>query len=490
VPERHRSLRAVFDRSWSLLSEAEQSVLAQLSVFRGGFDRDAAGQVANASLAILADLSDKSLVRPAPAGRFDLHELVRQYLAQKLVEKGATEAQQRHFKFFAALADQAEAHLYGPDQEDWYDRLELDYDNFGAVLAPSVGDAEHVEAGLRLAGALAFFFEHRAHFHDGHVWLEKLLALPNAAPVNVRAKALWAAGVLAHYVGHNDKARACLEESLALARSVGNQGITAWCLACIAFYEVDVDRAIMLLEEALRLFRALGDGWGISHALRRLAWELICKGDLEWAESLLQEALLLARNARNKHATGWSLFILGAAVWLRTRRPEPARTLWQESLLLADETRDRYNREFVLLMQGQVAQEEGDDERAEALHGEIVDLEEEHGGLDYQPGIGHQLLAARGQLAAATGRLETAVRLFAAVQIVPGVQMITARFGTLSGMEPELAALRVQLGESAFVTAFAEGRAMTIEQAVVYGLRGFGPSSAQSANRSAAVSSR
>src|SRR5438093_639721 len=84
-------------------------------------------------------------------------------------------------------------------------------------------------------------------------------------------------------------------------------GMTDWCLAGMGFYEVDVERAITLLEEALRLFRALGDGWGISHALRRLGWELIGKRDLERAEILLQEALLLARNARNKHATAWSL---------------------------------------------------------------------------------------------------------------------------------------------------------------------------------------
>jgi predicted ATPase/transcriptional regulator with XRE-family HTH domain len=491
VAERHRSLRAVFDRSWSLLSEAEQSVLAQLSVFRGGFDRDAAGQVANASLAMLADLTDKSLIRPAPAGRFDLHELVRQYLTLKLAEKGATEAaRQRHFQFFAALADVAEGHLYGPDQEDWYDRLELDYDNFAAAFRWSISDVEHAEAGLCLAGALSFFFEHRAHFHSGFAWVEKLVALPSAAPVSVRAKALWTAGVLAHYVGDDNKAVARLEESLALAQTVGDKRITAWCLACMGFYELDVERAITLLEEALRLFRALGDGWGISHALRRLGWELIGKGDLERAETLLQEALLLARNARNKHATAWSLFILGAAVWLRTRRPEPARTLWQESLLLAEETRDRYNREFVLLMRGQVAKAEGDYKQAEALYGEIVDLEEEHGALDYQAGIGHQLLVARAQLAADTGKPETAVRLFGAARMVPGVQLLGAGFRNGGDVETELAALRVQLGESAFATAFAEGRAMPIEQAVGHGLRGFEPTSGQPAIGSAAFSSR
>jgi predicted ATPase len=149
LPDRHRSLRAVFDRSWTLLSEADQRVLAQLSAFRGGFDREAAAQVAGASLAVLAGLVDTSLIRPTLAGRFDMHELLRQYLAQQLAESGETgAATQRHFDCFAMLADQAEAHQYGPEQEEWFDRLELDYDNLAAALAWSLSEGR---VGSRLA---------------------------------------------------------------------------------------------------------------------------------------------------------------------------------------------------------------------------------------------------------------------------------------------------------------------------------------------------
>src|SRR5262249_8775545 len=88
--ERHRSMRAVFDQSWQLLSAAERQVLTRLSVFRGGFKLEAAEQVAGASLSIVAGLVDKSLVQMSRDDRYNLHELLRQYAADKLTEASET----------------------------------------------------------------------------------------------------------------------------------------------------------------------------------------------------------------------------------------------------------------------------------------------------------------------------------------------------------------------------------------------------------------
>ena len=84
VPERHRSLRAAFDQSWRLLSGEQQDVLARLSVLRGDFGREAAAAVADADLRLLSELVSKSLVRRSDFGRYELHELLRQYAAEKL----------------------------------------------------------------------------------------------------------------------------------------------------------------------------------------------------------------------------------------------------------------------------------------------------------------------------------------------------------------------------------------------------------------------
>jgi len=135
VPDRHRNMRAVFDQSWRLLSEAESSVLMKLSVFRGGFDLHAAEQVADAHLLTLASLTDKSLVRVSGSGRYDIHELVRQYVADKLGgTREAMAVERRHFGYFLSMAEQAEQHYHTREETTWLDRLEKDHDNFRRAL--------------------------------------------------------------------------------------------------------------------------------------------------------------------------------------------------------------------------------------------------------------------------------------------------------------------------------------------------------------------
>ncbi|MDQ1301333.1 MAG: hypothetical protein QG637_1254, partial [Chloroflexota bacterium] len=114
IPPRHRSMAAAFDHSWRLLSAAERRILRQLAVFRGGFTREAAAAVAGAAVADLAGLVDASWLRLGPAGRYEIHELTRQYCAEKLEgeherEAGETpdQARARHGRFFQTVAERA-----------------------------------------------------------------------------------------------------------------------------------------------------------------------------------------------------------------------------------------------------------------------------------------------------------------------------------------------------------------------------------------------
>ena len=216
VPERHRSLRAMFEQSWQLLSADEQAVLMKLAVFRGGFDFEAAEAVARASLSILAGLADKSLIRLNPSGRYDLHELLRQFATDKLaeLEELAAAVNRRHLEFYSNLADEAETHLYGPQKEAWFDRLEVEHDNLRAALTWTLRSKE-AEAGLRLAAALGFFWEHRGYPYEGSEWLEKLLSIASDVPAATRAKALRVAGSLAGGLGNDDLGRTYCEESSA-----------------------------------------------------------------------------------------------------------------------------------------------------------------------------------------------------------------------------------------------------------------------------------
>jgi predicted ATPase len=135
VPERHRSMRAVLEQSWNLLTHQERSALCKLSVFRGGFEREAAQQIADASLSILSALADKSLVHRKEARRYELHELVAQFGYDKLRESGEIEqTRARHAQYYLQLAEQAKSQLNGSERVQWLAWLENERDNIQAAL--------------------------------------------------------------------------------------------------------------------------------------------------------------------------------------------------------------------------------------------------------------------------------------------------------------------------------------------------------------------
>jgi predicted ATPase len=174
VPERHRSLRAVFDHSWHLLSELAQHVLARLTVFRGGFDAEAAEQVAGASLPILSALVDKSMVRLDTSGRYDLHALLRQYAAATLTEHEQELLARQHFDYFLNLAAQGDPHLWhgGPDKIGWTKRLDAEVDNLRAAFAWSLACGE-AELPVQLSAATGHFWMCSFRLPEGYRWLER-----------------------------------------------------------------------------------------------------------------------------------------------------------------------------------------------------------------------------------------------------------------------------------------------------------------------------
>ena len=152
VPERHRSTRALFEHSWRLLSEAEQSALRKLSVFRGGFDADAAVHIAGASLHSLSALVEKSLVRASPTGRYDQHELLRQFAEEKLGEADEfATTRDKHLDYFVTWAENANLGLRSGEQMKWFQHIETEHDNLRAALAWGInGQRPETGCGWRL----------------------------------------------------------------------------------------------------------------------------------------------------------------------------------------------------------------------------------------------------------------------------------------------------------------------------------------------------
>ena len=164
VPDRHRSLRVVFDQSWALLTSKQRDVLAQLSVFRGGFDGAAAQHVAAADARTLAALIDHSLVRRIDRDRYDLHPLVQQYAAERLLEADVVAA--RHAVFYADFMQQREAALKGADQAAALKIIDRELGNVRAMWEWAIS-MTNIEVLRRSMETLVTFYWLRSWFHDG-----------------------------------------------------------------------------------------------------------------------------------------------------------------------------------------------------------------------------------------------------------------------------------------------------------------------------------
>jgi len=140
APQRHASLRAVFEHSWKLLSEAERSAFSQLSLFRGGFTRGAAAQVARASLEMLSALADKSLLRSDAKGRYTIHQVLWQYAAEMLerTPEARSATLGRYCAYYLDLLETMGQRLMGPGQQEALEGLRIEAGNLRLALQTAV----------------------------------------------------------------------------------------------------------------------------------------------------------------------------------------------------------------------------------------------------------------------------------------------------------------------------------------------------------------
>ena len=219
------------------------------------------------------------------------------------------------------------------------------------------------------------------------------------------------------------------------------------------------------LEASLALFREIGDRFGISHMLRRLALTLLTQDNYAEARILAEEALTLAREAKDKHAAAWAHAVLARTAWLQNHDPKQTLPLVEEYLSLAQEIGDQSLAAFALFFLGQVEQAQGNHERAHTCYAESLAKLLELGVNKLY--IANDLVGFA-ELAEIQGMSVRAARLLGAA-----AAFIESRNGILpldGEVERDVPALRTQLGEAAFAAAWAEGKAMTSEQAVAYAL--------------------
>ena len=482
---RLQTLRALIDWSYNLLSASERLLLRRLSVFMGGWTLEAAEAVCAGTgaepqvrseeiLDILTSLVNKSLAmvvrEHSQEPRYLLLETIRQYVLEKLSESGEGEPiRNRHLDYFLTLAERAEREMQGADQKAWFDRLEVEQDNFRAALRWSLESGEvRVEAGLRVAGSLCWFWFIRGYYREGSEWLERTLTLSTSqAPADLvtRAKALVKLG---GYLITFDEAR--LEEGLALARTLGPAGresvALGFCrLGELAYFQADYVRAKSLEEEGLKLFRELGHRWGICETLTGLGAANKALGDYQQAAVLLEESLALARQARDGNEIGFALWQLGGLAKVLEDYGK-ATALLEESLAQYKEIKNFTGITFSLWELGGAAILKGDMQQATSCYKEALAQYWESGHGD-GIAMGLEQLA---YIAILLKQPERAVRLLGAAEALRESSGETMWAILLPEYKSYLEVLRPQLAEAILADLWAEGRAMRAKQAVAYAL--------------------
>jgi predicted ATPase/DNA-binding CsgD family transcriptional regulator/transcriptional regulator with XRE-family HTH domain len=310
APSRQQTLIATLDWSRALLSEPEQAVFRRLGVFAGGCDLEAAESVCSGDgvdeadvLDLLARLVDRSLLvveQRAATTRYRLLEPVRQYAQRQLADANeAASTRRRHAWHYLALAERAEPELHGPAQVAWQERLNLERDNLRAALRWAQ-ECHEPETSLRLAVALAPFWERRGHLGEGRQWLSAALAAQpsRAIPSVLQAQAFVASGRLAQWQADLGPAAAFFERSLARFRDLRDERGMAesivW-LGTLRRRQAAYAEAVALLEDGLARCRALGDDRGAAFALLGLGLAVAAQGDPAQARSLLHDSLRLYR---------------------------------------------------------------------------------------------------------------------------------------------------------------------------------------------------
>ena len=480
LPERQRTLRATIEWSYELLDEGEKTLFARLSVFSGGRTLEAVEAVCDTEgdlsvdvLEGISSLLDKNLIGQEEGmesePRFVMLETIHEYARERLEENGeAEEVRRLHAEYFLALAEEAEPELWGSEDTAWIGRLEAEHDNMRVALSWALGGAD-VELSLHLAGALGEFWHARGYYEEGQRWLEGALAKGGRAPAAAYVKALDALGWLAIERGDMKGVEAAAEEGLELGTQEGIESTRKASflrmLGATARIRGDHERAKELYEESLAFSREAGDRWGIANALVSLGWAAVVQGDHERGKGLYEEGLVLSRELGSAQPLGDLLIALGYE-YLLEGDYERATALNEEAAALLRTRGHRGVLQYALDNLGWAALLRGDHERARKLHEESLVLSRE---------LGNRVIAAESLeglacTAGARGEAERAAKLFGAAEALREAVGYWQEPRERELREPYLRAVRSQIDEASWESVFAEGQAMTFEEAAEYAL--------------------
>ncbi len=476
----HQTLLAAMDWSYDLLAVDERALFRRLGVFAGGFTLDAAEGVCAGEeldqalvLDLLTRLVDKSLIivdsGPSAEARYRLLETVRQYALNKLMESGETEAvRTRHRNFFLDFAERAEPKLQGSEQKAWLNGLEVELDNLRASLEWCRTDPDGIDRGLRLAGALWWFWEVRGYWTEARQWLGELVSRSEGIVDAARIKALNAAASLALRQGDRQTTASLAQQALTLSRELGDKRGAASCLVILGVHACrleNYEQAEALGGEGLNLSQEVGDNWGTAWAKSILGLVAREQGDTARALALLEESLVQMRMLGHPWGTG--IVLLNVGMIERDRGEfQHAEALFEEALAMFQQLGDRGYTAYTQLNFGAMASALGDHGRAAELYKASLTIRRE---LEDRRGIATCLMAL-GCCAAGLRQFTRAAVLFGAAEAMREATAASVPAFFRSEYEHQVSATSSGLGEPAFKAAWSEGRMLLLDRAIDFAL--------------------
>ena len=422
IPARHRSMQAVFDASWQLLTETERDVLMRLSVFRGGWRVEEATAVAHANLFLLRGLAEKSLVRVGENGRFDLHELIRQYAATQLQTAGVeTEARQQHADAFFALAQRFDQAKATPEGSAIFQQMHQALNNIQAALQWLLDSGQGNQA-LQFVAKLGDFWFWGGHRMEGVRWLETVLVQADETDSVARCEALLGLSPMLVFIGRGHEAPAYIAKTKAMAYRLEDPFLLMRVLVISSQYLADREAAEADLKEAIALYHTTEGKSGFIGAMYLLYGDLLRETGRYTAA---KELYLQTNEIGRRH--GVDLFRstsgnLGRLALQEGNLPE-ARTLFTEEVQHARQRGNQKGLMDWLVRLGEVETYLGEWEAAQAHLQECFQLVEASGDVmaqaDVSAGLGY-LALQRGEVATAVIHLQNSLRWYA--ELIPAVE--------------------------------------------------------------------
>jgi predicted ATPase/DNA-binding XRE family transcriptional regulator len=449
LPERQQTMREAIAWSYDLLPAREQRWFRALGIFSGGCTLSAGEAVclgeeptepsaSDEGLSAIAALVDASLVQMETTGeermpRYRMLEVIREYALEQLRVMGEEDLyRRRHAEYYAELAEEAERTRPGQGSREAH--LVQETANGRAALDFAYERGE-VTLGLRLATWFGLFWMKRGQMSEGNMWLERMLALDEAAgaqaaPPPVRGRALYYASRLALHLGRRD-------------------------------------RALTLAQEALALVKGTGDQADISNVLAMLGAIALATGSQEEAATYFTQSYTAAKHAGEAGAMGLALLNLGE---IARKRGEVTRAteFLEEALALVRANEMTWGIANILTLLGHLARQEQDYERAKRRYRESLTLYQRLGNATYTAWCLEGIAA----VACAEGRYQHATRLCAAAAVLRVAAQTPLPPTEQEDFDKVVMTARAELDERTFTEEWRIGSTLAQDDAVSYALMG------------------